>query len=118
MIHTQRAGEQWYLAKMGRLDEYQLNRRKWKSFLNSTSLSRRVIGNNLAKIPNNQAPVTEFWNKQTVDWLADNRWKELHRHGMHGQHLYAYFKKYDRCNQYRDWPAHREVVRALHSHKK
>merc|ERR1711997_1014045 len=79
-ISDQRRGEQWYLDKMSKL----------------------------AKIPNNQAPVTEFWNKQTVDWLSDNRWKELHRHGMHGQHLYAYFKKYDRCHQYRDWPAHRE----------
>ena len=82
------------------------------------SLSKRVIGNNLAKIPNNQAPVTSFWNKQTVDWLSDNRWKELHRHGMHGQHLYAFFKKYDRCHYYRDWPAHHQVLETMNTHKK
>lgn len=102
---------------MNKLDEYQQNRRKWKSFLNSTSLSRRIIGNNINKIPNNQAPVTQFWNKQTVDWLSDNRWKELHRHGLHGNHLFHYFKKYDRCHQYREWPAHNAVIAMRDAHK-
>ena len=98
---------------MEKLNDYKTNRNNWKSFLNSMSLSKRVIGHNMNKIPNNQAPITQFWNKQTVDWLSDNRFKELHRHGMHGQHMYAYFKKYDRCNQYREWPVHNEVVRTM-----
>ena len=102
---------------MNKLDEYQQNRRKWKSFLNSTSLSRRIIGNNINKIPNNQAPVTAFWNKQTVDWLSDNRWKELHRHGLHGNHSFHYFKKYDRCHHYREWPVHNEVIAMRDAHK-
>eukprot|EP01084_Bolivina_argentea_P171043 296340_1 len=113
-ITDQKEGEKWFLNKMGKLDNYQQNRKKWKSFLNSTSLSTRVIGHNMNKIPNNQAPITAFWNKQTVDWLSVNRWKELHRHGMHGRHMIKYFKKYDRCPQYREWPAHNEVIRAMH----
>ena len=103
---------------MNRLNEYQTNRRKWKAFLNSTSLSKRVIGNNINKFPNNQAPITQFWNKQAVDWLSDNRWKLLQRHGMHGNHMYAYFKKYDRCHQYREWPAHNEILAMNNAHNK
>ena len=103
---------------MGKLDKYQENRRKWKSFLKSTSLSKRVICSNINKLPNNQAPITQFWNKQTVDWLSDNRWKLLHKHGMHGRHVFHYFKAYDRCHQYRDWPVQNEVIRMKHNCQK
>lgn len=106
--YDQGKGEEWFNKKMETLDRYQSSRRKWKHYLLSTSLSHKCINRILNKLPNNQAPLTKFWNKATLDWLYKNR-SLLHEYGMHTRHIKHYFRIYNNNNIYQNWPASNEI---------
>lgn len=91
------------------MDEYKESRRRWGRFLRSCSLSWRVIYQILPKLPNNQAPLTTFWVKQTVDWLSDNRNRYLIKFGATHKQVKKMFREYDNNHFYREWPRDIEI---------
>ena len=94
---------------MKKMDEYQENRARWKTFLRSCSLHYRTINQIINKIPNNQAPLTLFWIKQTVDWLSDNRHRYLIKYGTNHRHCKKIFRSYDNNQFYKNWPKDIEI---------
>ena len=113
----QQLGEEWYNKKMGVYEECKMRRAQWRSFLLSTSISKRVTGHILNKIPNNQAPFTIFNVKNTIHWLSDNR-EYLHKHGMPRKHIDRYFRRFDHNYMFREWPAHSELKQYIHNKPK
>ncbi len=103
---------------MARLDRYQKNRKHWQAFLESTSLSPKIASQLLSKLPNNQTPLTKFWCKLTVEWMAANRHRYLMKAGMNGRHCTHYFRKFDRCHIARQWPADIEIRKIMEEYQR
>lgn len=87
---------------MNKLKQYNTNREKWRKYLFIWGFQVEDINRIINKLPNNQAPLSPFWMKKTVDWIAKEKTSLPQFTKSERKKL---FQRYDNNHFYRYYPA-------------